>query len=697
MKKILSITAFFAFTAVTLFSQPDSVMIFDFENNTDFYNESIKQYDATSEITNIDGNKLLKVYSGFTIREPGVKLLRNNTTNWNLTGYYMVKADVSNLSDKEIQVELFVGNDPDGLVRWFCSDYIDLKPGQSGTITVPLAWTPWIFKPQLTVEGVRGVHGKLKCNDLGTIDEFTFCTRYETTPSVFTVDNIRAIGKLEYKDTTGFFPFIDMYGQYKHEDWKGKVKTTNDIIKQKQDELADIDKNKSPESLGLYGGWAGGPKLEATGYFRTEKYNNKWWMVDPEGYLFWTAGLNCVSSWSVATGVEYREKYFESVPYNDPDYKDFFSKSTWASMGFYNGKAPYKAYNFHQANLYRKYGKEWVEEYRKQAHIRLRSWGLNTIGFMSDFQMALQHKTPYVGSIWIHNTPKIEASEGYWGKFHDVFDPEFRSNVRKSMERQKTGAGDPWCIGFFVDNELSWGLIGSLSVATLKSPATQPAKKEFINDLEAKYKAIDKLNAQWGTNHESWITLLNNTTAPDEERAKDDLYAFYEKTAMTYFQILHDELERIAPNQNYLGCRFAWANNYLTLSAAAKYCDIVSFNKYEFGVEKVKLPEGVDAPIMIGEFHFGSTDRGMAHPGVKIVATQEERGIAYEKYIKGALRNEQIVGAHWFQYLDQPYTGRGDGENYNVGLVDVTDKPHQELIDKIRETCYNMYEYRLGN
>ena len=40
-----------------------------------------------------------------------------------------------------------------------------------------------------------------------------------------------------------------------------------------------------------------------------------------------------------------------------------------------------------------------------------------------------------------------------------------------------------------------------------------------------------------------------------------------------------------------------------------------------------------------------------------------------------------MIGTHWFQWLDQPATGRNDGENYNIGFVDVTDQPYAELVD----------------
>ena len=42
------------------------------------------------------------------------------------------------------------------------------------------------------------------------------------------------------------------------------------------------------------------------------------------------------------------------------------------------------------------------------------------------------------------------------------------------------------------------------------------------------------------------------------------------------------------------------------------------------------------------------------------------------------------MGTHWFQWWDQPSTGRFDGENYNIGFVNVTDQPYEEFIEGLR-------------
>lgn len=671
---------------------PDSVILFDFEQP--LQPGQLKTAGGNFRLVTTTSNKYLQVQNGADDLKPGVKLFGKDGKSLGVKGFYQIKADVSNLSDEEMQIEMFVGNDPDGLVRWYCSNYIDVQPGETKTLTVDLSWTPWVFHPQPELIGMRGAPGIIKTN-LDAIKEITFNARYPKKTNVYTVDNVRAVGRTPVKDTAGFFPFIDVFGQYKHKEWPGKVHSLTELQQRKAVEEKALAANASPAQRNKYGGWTGGPQLKATGFFRTEKYNGKWWMVDPEGRLFWSAGVNCVLPGNGRTAVQYREHYFENLPAKNGEYAPFYGKGKFATHGFYMDKPSYETFNFYEANLYRKYGPQWLEQFREAAHRRLRSWGLNTIGFVSESGLLEKPKTPYVGSIWIRNTPKIAGTDGYWGPFHDVFDPAFRQIVRQSVAAQKQGANDPWCIGFFVDNELSWGKLGSLAIGTLKSPATQAAKKEFINDLKQKYRSINALNKVWGTQHASWQALLQSTKVPDEQKAAADLHAFYNKIAQTYFRTIHEELKQVAPNQNYLGCRFAWASNDVMLRAAAQYCDIISFNKYEYSVANVGLPKGIDKPVLIGEFHFGALDRGVFHVGIREAENQEDRGRKYQSYIQSALNNPQIVGAHWFQFSDEPVTGRSDGENYNVGLVDVCDNPYPELIEKMRETNWKLYEYRM--
>ena len=44
----------------------------------------------------------------------------------------------------------------------------------------------------------------------------------------------------------------------------------------------------------------------------------------------------------------------------------------------------------------------------------------------------------------------------------------------------------------------------------------------------------------------------------------------------------------------------------------------------------------------------------------------------------------EAVGYHWFEWVDEPKEGRFDGEDSNYGLVDITDKPYQDLVETVR-------------
>jgi hypothetical protein len=87
--------------------------------------------------------------------------------------------------------------------------------------------------------------------------------------------------------------------------------------------------------------------------------------------------------------------------------------------------------------------------------------------------------------------------------------------------------------------------------------------------------------------------------------------------------------------------------------------------------------------------------RGLA-PGLVQVRDQAERGVAYRYFVEQAAAFPALIGTSWFQWVDQPCTGRMDGENYNIGLVDVTDRPYPELIAALRATHRRLREVHAG-
>jgi len=655
-----------------------------------------KDYDIDSVIAS--DAKVTRVEAGLRIETghekpwPGITL-KAPEGKWDLSGFEYISVDVENIADEPATVSCRLDNPGADGTKNCVTDNITLSGGEQGTLTVRIFPVPWKLSGPLELIGMRGypVHaGKI---DTSNVTQILFFVTRPRIDHVFEIRNVRAGGSVTVLDANNFFPFIDEFGQFIHTDWPGKTHSLDELIAHGKAERKDIAAHEGPDDRNKYGGWTAGPQLNATGFFRVEKYKGKWWLVDPDGRLFWSHGADCVRS-ANATPISDREHYFRNLPEDGSQFAQFYGGGSWAPHGYYKDHSPYKTYDFSQANFLRKYGQDWADEFAVITHRRLKSWGMNTIANWSDSDIYLLRKTPYVCTI-SYGARRLEGSEGYWGKFFDVFDPSFREALQRRLESEEgRSIGDPWCIGYFVHNELAWGDEVSLALAALKSPAEQPSKEVFLDDLRAKYKTIDKLNTAWGTNHATWDALLQSTEAPDKEKAWADLTVFYTKIAETYFGIIHDELHKVAPNQLYMGCRFAWVNDRAA-RAAAKFCDIISYNRYTYSVAEHRPPEGIDKPTIIGEFHFGALDRGMFHTGLRKTASQQDRADKYKSYVQGALRNPYIVGTHWFQYKDQATTGRGDGENYQIGLIDVCDKPYPETIKAVREVGYNLYEYRM--
>lgn len=688
-----------ALLPVALWAQ-DSLVLFDFEQGPAL--DDIAQRSVRASYESVAGGRALRVAS--TTREdwPGLTLLPPEG-NWDGSAFATIEMEVTNLGTNAVQVNLRVDNPGADGVRNCVTGRIELKPGEAGTLRQELTRRRTV-QPPIEFIGMRGnpfgdADGPRTVDPANLTALLVFVPR-PTEEHLFRVDNIRLTGTYRPAAADGvewtretFLPFIDTFGQYIHKDWPGKTHSLADLHARRDAEAAELAGQPGPEEWNAYGGWTAGPQLEASGFFRVQRHAGKWWLVDPEGRLFFSHGVDCVRAGDM-TPLDERDGWFRDLP-SGPEFERFYGQARNVVRGHYRGRQP-RCFDFTPANILRKYeGEDWFERFAETSHRRLRAWGLNTIANWSDPRIYRMRRTPYTATV--HFGGKVLAgSQGYWGQFRDVFDPDFKAQIEAAMQRQAASLGDPWCIGFFVDNELSWGNDTSLAEATLASPPTQVAKQVFLADLEEKYGGIARLNEVWGTEHASWDALLADTTPPDRTRARGDLVAFYRKTAETYFRTIRDAVRDAAPNHLYLGCRFAWVND-LVAGVAAEFCDVVSYNLYRDDVANFRFPGGRDVPLIIGEFHFGALDRGLFHPGLRPTRDQNERASRYESYVRGVLRHPQFVGCHWFKYMDQPATGRAlDGENYQIGFVDLVDTPYPETIAAVRKAGYDMYRYRLA-
>jgi hypothetical protein len=642
--------------------------------------------------SSLQPGSVLRVESGHTIAWPGITI----NGKWDISGYSKVAMDLANPGTATVWVGLRVDN-PDGQPPRNCvQEVFPVAPGERKTVATKLVFRmPDSFK----LFGMNGNPGfgsyAAGDNNLdpSNVVRFIIFVSQPKEDHVFEISRIRASGPPPppLPKAEEFFPFIDRFGQYIHQDWPGKLKSADDFPVRIAEEEKDLVAHPRPSNRDKWGGWNRGPKLKATGFFRTEKRAGNWWLVDPDGRLFFSYGIDCVGNWA-GTIVTDRDRWFKALPANDPEFKEFFGEENSRENSHWKG-AKVRVFDVGAANARAKYGKQWKDTTVDLAHRRLASWGFNTIGMWTGDQYTLKRRTPYVGTIHWWTNPV----EGSWAKklsFYDTFDPEFRKNIMARMESEKgKTAGDPWCVGYFIDNELNFGSDTDIALATLASPSGQAAKKAFIGDLRKKYRDIATLNRSWTAEYASWDELSFSRTPPGGDAPKPDLVAFTGKFYAAYFRECRDAVKRAAPHQLYLGSRFSGWNDP-AVAGAAQYCDVVSFNMYWRSVADFKLPTGADKPVIIGEFHFGALDRGVFHTGLQGAENQEDRARLFREYITGVLRTPAFVGCAWFQYCAQPNTGRFDGENYQIGFVDICDTPYPEIIAASREIGANLYELR---
>ena len=491
-----------------------------------------------------------------------------------------------------------------------------------------------------------------------------------------------------------YFPMIDEFGQFKHADWKGKPRNLGDIKAQIEEEkrynASRPDIAGRDEFGGLAGSAGSAPKTEG---FTTAKVGGKWYFRDPDGNLFWSIGVTGVGGFE-STPITDREFYFEKI---DPAYV-VKGRGFKPGTDYYNREI--KIYALGRRNAELKYGPDGVKNYWKIAAERFKKWGLNTYGAWSAYSVMASDTVPFTAYLSSAGAAPLKTKRklyALWGNIPDYFAPAFETETAKRVKKSAKLLASRYCIGAFVDNEISWQRKpGVTALAVLSCPAGQPAKMEMQKMLREKYGSVENLNKAWKSPYSDWGDFLaRDDFEPNPADADADLRAFEKLFAERYFKVCRAAVKAACPKALYMGCRFAAGENEIVSRAAYEICDVVSCNIYRSGVAFYAPPPGAkDKPAIIGEFHIGRIDKGSPYGGLLEVPDAQKAAEAYKKYMVSAIENPNIVGAHWFQWHDMFVTGRADGANATCGFVSVTDEPDYALADAIREVSAQLYKLR---
>lgn len=439
-------------------------------------------------------------------------------------------------------------------------------------------------------------------------------------------------------------------------------------------QLPNFDMNETFVEKNVYGSRTD-KKVEATGFFRTEKINGRWWIVDPEGYLQINVGVCAVNK----NSTERNKKAF-AEKYNN-------STEEWMK----DTKAKLKNYGFYSATA-------WTDKNNLTP-----DKATNPLSYTPIFNFATTYASRRTTSSY-----KIEGYGTYTSTPSNldpvlhVFDPEFvafcehfaRVNIRPL-------ANDKDVLGYFSDNELTFGT-GSLAQCLNVSDKTYPgylAAKAFVESHN--YTENDAKNGTKTSGATLTVAQLRD--------------AWLGHVGERYYSTIRNAIKKYAPNQMYIGSRLhiPYLDYEGLVKAAVEYLDIISFNTYRvWYTSKEKADFWAthgDKPFLVTEFYAKGEDvfdtQGNKFPNKSgsgyIVYTQKERGYFYQTFCLGMLEAKNCVGWHHFKYMDndpEDTSGTSDPSNVdsNKGLVDNEYNYYTDMMDQakiLNDRIYNLVDY----
>ena len=453
--------------------------------------------------------------------------------------------------------------------------------------------------------------------DIKAIESIAFAMEYPINKPTIEIRALYLSKKDEGSEFLEKLPVLDEFNQWAHSDWPGKIKSKEQLAK----ELAKEEKtwkNKAEFNYCEYGGYKN-TQTKATGFFRVEQIDGKWWFVDPHGHLFLSTGSN-----GAGAGFGRRP----------------------GSQGSGNARSGAQTSNVGNVQPQTTANNPSVDRITP----RLKAWGMTTGGKGMAYTIMLRWQRTQVSFLGLP----------------DVYSEEFAKSIDQSAETQCSSVrNDPFLLGYFVGNEPAFdGRESEVVDMILAGPntATQNKLKEFL------------------------------TRGDTPKRRIEFIITAFEK----YLELACYAVKKYDPNHLTLGIRFGGSVTDELLKTA-KIFDVCSINVYEYEPmwQLNRASRFTDRPVLLGEFHIGVPANGLA-AGLVQAKDQKERGIAYRYFVEQAASVNGFVGAYWFQWRDEPVLGRMDGENYNIGFVDVNDRPYKELVEAAKATNKRLHDVHSG-
>lgn len=415
-----------------------------------------------------------------------------------------------------------------------------------------------------------------------------------------------------------------------------------------------VDINKEYE-FDIYGGIMD-PMLrqEARGHFYTKRIGDRWWMIDPLGYPCYLRALS---------GITY--EYSANSPNQLPSVLEKYgSKEKWGIS----------ATRHVVDDLYFNLTTSKVNEVLsvEQGIFKQTSIGSFAGGYGSK-----------IG---------VNASKGGSTTFKNnntmpVFDPGFETY---SDELAKTVTapyiGDRMLIGYTTDNEL---------------PMETDMLMNYLNVDPTLPENYYSYACTW-----TWLVNITGEENPADAAITPELKELFRGFVWDrYYNVVCGAVRKYDPDHMLLGTRFLTGvrSAEWVLRFASLYLDAITINWYftwEPQAESLQqMSTYSQLPLIITEFYAKAKENegNLQHTDTSagwLVQTQADRGYFYQNFTLRLLECKNVIGWHWFQYLDCDPAGTQTDQSSldsNKGIMSNTHKEYTDLTEKMVEINKNAY------
>lgn len=400
-------------------------------------------------------------------------------------------------------------------------------------------------------------------------------------------------------------------------------------------------------------------RQEATGFFYTTKIGDRWWIIDPLGYPCYIRAVSNVAS-----------SYLNSPNHKNAALEKFGTNEKWGIAAT----------------------RQLIDD-----------WYFNaTTGGGSDITN-VEHKLitqgscnfagPYGTQIGTNNSNGGNTSFS-GNNTMNVFDPEFVDFCDEKATSLESSKDNIYLLGRTVDNEL-------------------PIDKNMLTNY-LRLSPYDPLYYYSYATAWTWLVNFTGKAEPTDADINDEILQLF--AGFVYdrlYYVASTAIKKYDPNHMVLGSRMllGFMDQPWILRFAGLHLDCLTVNWYrewDIPVEDLKfISENANIPIMVTEFYTKGMDSGLENTRGAgwVVKTQQDRGDFYQCYTLRLLECKNLVGWHWFQYIDNDpdpavIYKTVDGQlvwkdqssiDANKGIVSNNHDPYDDLINSMTEINKNVY------